>query len=143
MPTTSPPPPSKYRGATILDLDLPPALSTYPTTRISSAMALAYDRDYSQLTVISATTKKLLGYVTMAQLQAGDPNGPVSSVMTRFDRRRSKGYTVITPDTGLDELERFFEGEEFAVVTDADRRWVLGVATRGDLDEWAKRRVLV
>lgn len=79
----------------------------------------------------------------MAQLQAGDPNGPVSSVMTRFDRRRSKGYTVITPDTGLDELERFFEGEEFAVVTDADRRWVLGVATRGDLDEWAKRRVLV
>lgn len=43
----------------------------------------------------------------------------------------------------MDELERFLEKEEFAVVTDLERRWVLGIATRGDLAEYAKRRGLV
>lgn len=49
-------------------------------------------------------------------------------------------------DTGLGELEGFFEGEggggrqEFAVITDGERRFVLGVATRGDLEEFVRRR---
>lgn len=50
-------------------------------------------------------------------------------------------------DTPLEELEAFFEGtetggqkQEFAVVTDDDRRFVLGVATRSDLEEFVKRR---
>jgi hypothetical protein len=66
--------------------------------------------------------------------------------MTRFQRRGTK-YRVITMDTPLEELEAFFEGaatggqrQEFAVVTDEDRRFVLGVATRGDLEEFVKRR---
>lgn len=53
--------------------------------------------------------------------------------------------------TPLEELEEFFESEvggngerrekqEFAVVTDALRKFVLGVATRGDLEEFVKRR---
>lgn len=53
-------------------------------------------------------------------------------------------------ETPLEELERFFEGEtvggerrekqDFAVVTDASRKFVLGVATKGDLEEFVKRR---
>ena len=61
-------------------------------------------------------------------------------------------------DTPLEELERFFNGEfvtgsregegetqqrerqEFAVVTDASRKFVLGVATREDLEQFVKRR---
>lgn len=51
-------------------------------------------------------------------------------------------------ETPLEELEGFFSGEgvaggqtqEFAVVTDAARRFVLGVATRGDLEEFVRRR---
>jgi hypothetical protein len=72
--------------------------------------------------------------------------------MARF-RRRGRRYTVITMQTPLEELEEFFEtapGEgpggseekrDFAVVTDAARRFVLGVATRADLEKFVERRV--
>ena len=56
-------------------------------------------------------------------------------------------------DTPLEELEQFFDGKpsdnnntnrneknQFAVVTDSDRKFVLGVATRADLEEFVKRR---
>lgn len=102
---------------------------------------MTYDRDYSQLTVIHPTTRALLGYVTTSALKsAPNPHGTVSEVMNRFDRRRVKGYKLITPETPLEELQDFFREEEFAVVTDQARRFVLGVATRGDLEEFLKRR---
>ena len=55
-------------------------------------------------------------------------------------------YKVITMDTPLEELEEFFDGrggggkQNFAVVTDERRKFVLGIATRADLDEFARRR---
>ena len=73
--------------------------------------------------------------------------------MLKFKRSRKEGggvYRVITLETGLEELEVFFDGEkvgetmqggqEFAVVTDGERRFVLGVATRADLEEFVRRR---
>lgn len=66
--------------------------------------------------------------------------------MHRF-QRRGRRYRVISMDTPLEQLEAFFEGaetggqkQEFAVVTDDNRRFVLGVATRADLEEFVKRR---
>ena len=65
--------------------------------------------------------------------------------MIKF-HRRGKKYRLITMDTPLEELEAFFDGDlrgeqqEFAVVTDPARRFVLGGATRGDLEEFVKRR---
>lgn len=66
--------------------------------------------------------------------------------MIKF-RRKGRVYKVITMDTPLEELEEFFRGgvdgngpQDFAVVTDASRRFVLGVATVKDLEEFAKRR---
>lgn len=74
------------------------------------------------------------------------PSDPITNAMTRFQRKGRK-YKVITMATPLEELEEFFEGgalggqkQEFAVVTDEARRFVLGVATRGDLEEFVKRR---
>lgn len=54
-------------------------------------------------------------------------------------------------ETPLEELEEFFESEiggngekrekqGFAVVTDGTRKFVLGVATKADLEEFVKRR---
>jgi hypothetical protein len=60
--------------------------------------------------------------------------------MHRFDRRKQKGYKLITPDTPLEELEDFLRGEQFAVVTDERRRFVLALATREDLEGFLKRR---
>lgn len=68
--------------------------------------------------------------------------------MQRF-ARKGKVYQLITPETSLEDLEDFFEGageggggekRDFAVVTDDDRKFVLGVATRADLDEFVERR---
>jgi hypothetical protein len=67
--------------------------------------------------------------------------------MTRF-QRRGRTYRVITMETPLEELEGFFRGgvvegpwkQDFAVVTDGNRRFVLGVATVQDLEEFVKRR---
>lgn len=77
------------------------------------------------------------------------PEDPLSRAMVRF-QRRGRRYTVITLATPLEELEAFFEGvgdgdgggqkQDFAVVTDEARRFVLGVATKADLEEFVKRR---
>lgn len=93
----------------------------------------------------------------------------VDRAMQRFRRRRKdRAYRVITMETPLEELEAFFNGEgtegtgegggadgaadgegegekrkqtqDFAVVTDGMRRFVLGVVTRADLEEFVKRR---
>lgn len=146
------------------DLDPPPALSTTPETPISSALLSAYERDFSHLTVLHPSTRSLLGYLSIPRLRSLLSNGtvtendPVKKAMQRF-RRKGRKYKVITIDTELEELEDFFEGrtdagsyedgsegiaqggkQDFAVVTDAPRKFVLGVVTRGDLEEFVRRR---
>lgn len=132
------------------DLDPPAALSLTPSDPISLALISAFERDYTHLTIVDGSTRALLGYIAIPQLQALLDAGKVQQsdeirkAMTRF--KRSKKYRVITMDTSLEELEEFFEGgstgqkQDFAVITDDRRRFVLGVATARDLEEFAKRR---
>jgi hypothetical protein len=134
-------PPSKYRYSAIDDLQLPPALSVTPSTPLSSALTMALEREYSQLTVISPEQRKLLGYLDVPLVMEQLDNRPqskapdegegrraeggqraerdqellVKDVYTRFDRRKSVGYTVITPDTSLDVLEEFLTHQKFAI----------------------------
>ncbi|MCJ1446238.1 MAG: hypothetical protein MMC23_006743 [Stictis urceolatum] len=141
----------KYRGATVEDLDPPPALSCKPHDPISSALMNAYERDYTHLTVVSAETRALLGYLNIPRLKELLKEGKVAETdavekaMQKF-RRKGRVYTVITMDTPLEELETFFEDntsgakQDFAVVTDWSRRFVLGVATKWDLEEFVRRR---
>lgn len=150
-PSIYPHKPTNNSQAVIEDLDLSPALSCTPTDPISSALLSAFERDYTHLTVISASTRALLGYLSIPHLKILLDTGKVteadevSKAMVKF-RRRGKVYKVITMETPLEELEMFFNGaeggerQEFAVVTDARRRFVLGVATRGDLEEFARKR---
>lgn len=141
-----------YIQATVEDLDPPPALSTSPYTPLSAALMAAYERDYTHLTVLSPTDKSLLGYISIPHLQsllkAGTvkDSDPVENAMIKF-KRKGKKYRLITMETPLEELERFFEGEglkgeeqDFAVVTDGGRRFVLGVATKEDLVKFLDRR---
>lgn len=119
-------------------------------------MLASYERDYSHLTVISSTKRSLLGYLNIPRLKEMLKEGtvkesdPVSAAMQRFNRKRGT-YQTITMETPLEELEQFFESErdpnggvrekqQFAVVTDAARKFVLGVATKADLEEFVKRR---
>ena len=146
---------NKYRGAAVVDLDLAPALSTSPTTSLEEAMLSASSHDYSHLTVLSETTRSLLGYLPISRLKSLfeskqlQPSDPVSKAMVKFQRRGNKKYEVITMETELWELEGFFENlgslatgtkQDFAVVTDGGRKFVLGVVTKGDLQEFVRRR---
>ena len=111
----------------------------------------AYERDYTHLTVVSEDTRALLGYLNIPRLKQLLKDGsvkdsdPVAAAMQKF-RRKGNIYRIITMDTPLEELEAFFSGEiggnrqDFAVVTDGSRRFVLGVATHADLEEFLKRR---
>lgn len=121
----------------------------------------ALERDYTHLTVISHQNRALLGYLSIPKLQSllndgkVTPADRVEDAMTRF-RRKGTTYQVITKDTPLIELEAFFNGtategggqdsadvrtpQEFAIVTDPSRRFVLGVATKADLEEFVRRR---
>ncbi|KAI3323457.1 hypothetical protein HD806DRAFT_88130 [Xylariaceae sp. AK1471] len=144
---------SRYRGATVQDLEPPAALSLNPNDPISLALLSAFERDYTHLTIVDSETRALLGYIAIpalqAQLDSGvvKPEDPLSRAMVRF-QRKGRRYTVITMTTPLENLEAFFEGvgdsqgqkQDFAVVTDEARRFVLGVATRADLEEFVKRR---
>jgi hypothetical protein len=136
----------------VQDLEPPSALSLTPSDPISLALISAFERDYTHLTIIDTATRALLGYIAIpalqAQLDAGRvrPEDPLSAAMVRFQRRGRK-YRVISMATPLEELEEFFERggadgqrQDFAVVTDEARRFVLGVATRDDLEEFVKRR---
>lgn len=138
--------------AAVEDLNPPAALSLTPTDPISLALTLAFEREYTHLTIVDSETRALLGYIAIPQLQAMldaakvKAEDPISAAMTRFQRKGNK-YKVITMDTPLEELEEFFAGgvtggqkQEFAVVTDERRRFVLGVATVQDLEEFVKRR---
>jgi CBS domain-containing protein len=146
---------NKYRGATVADLELAPALSTSPSTSLEEAFLSASSHDYSHLTVLSENTRSLVGYLPVSKLKTLfeskqlQPEDPVEKAMVRFRRRSQNKYQVITMETELWELEGFFENvgdyatghkQDFAVVTDGGRKFVLGVVTRGDLDEFVKRR---
>ncbi|THH08172.1 hypothetical protein EW145_g2883 [Phellinidium pouzarii] len=140
----------KYRGAVVEDLQLPPAFALPHSETIARAIELAYDRDFSHIPILSRE-RKPLGYLDVTALKAkweagqADPNDNVLKYMMKFKRGPSQTYTLITPDTPLNELEDFLKNNLFALasqfeVTDYDRKFVLAVATQGDLDTFISRR---
>ena len=146
---------AKYRGATVEDLQVPPAISVPRSTTIGSALRVALDHDYSQLPLVSDKNRKLLGYVQKdsleEQVKGGNSDKSVATIMTKFASSSSPSssaaaaaatYTVITPDTGLAELELFLQSHPFAFITDPGRAFVLGVATQEDLSKYVARRGL-
>jgi len=140
-------PADKYRGAVVEDLQLPPAFALPSDEPISRAVELAYDRDFSHIPVLDRR-RRPLGYLDVANLkekwEAGnaDPNDKVLKYMTKFKRNSSEPYTLITPLSSLADLEEFLKTNIFALVTDYDRKFVLGLATSQDLENFVTRRGL-
>ncbi|EIM82110.1 uncharacterized protein STEHIDRAFT_124912 [Stereum hirsutum FP-91666 SS1] len=140
------PPPDRYRGAVVEDLQLPPAFALPQDEDISRAIESAFDRDFSYIPVLDRK-RKPLGYIDVGALkkkwEAGEasPSDKVASFMTKFKRSvTTNPYTTITPDTPLTDLEGFLKQNIFALVTDYDRKFVLAVATSHDLETFVTRR---
>ncbi|KAI1314659.1 hypothetical protein EDD11_001912 [Mortierella claussenii] len=143
----------KYRAASVEDLQLPAAVTILPTATLGYALDLMLTREFSQLPVIHPTNRKLMGYISLTALTAllEDGQAPESDLVSKwmysFLKKNGKGksgtrstYETITPNTPLADLSKFFEKHSFAVVTDDDRRWCLGVATKYDLMTFLNRR---
>lgn len=135
----------RYRGAVVEDLQLPPAFALPISESIGRAIEMSYDRDFSHFPVLD-NHRRPLGYVEVAKLKQlweggkADPSDPVSEYMVRFKRRATRPYSVITPSSPLADLEAFFRSsDDFALVTDYDRKFVLGVATHADLENFVRR----
>ncbi|KAI0827038.1 hypothetical protein BC628DRAFT_1370500 [Trametes gibbosa] len=143
--SSSSPPSDKYRGAVVEDLQLPPAFALPSGEAIARAIEMAYERDFSHIPVLDQN-RKLLGYIDVASLKArweagkANPDDKVAQYMTKFKRTAATPYTIITPSTPLAELEDFLKRNIFAIVTDWDRKFVLGVATSQDLENFVSRR---
>ncbi|KAI0826464.1 hypothetical protein BC629DRAFT_82824 [Irpex lacteus] len=157
----------RYRGAVVEDLQLPPAFALPSDEAISRAIELAYERDFSQIPVLDRR-RKPLGYVDVPALktkwEAGQANpvrialrhgisarelnrpgsapqdDKVFKYTIKFRREPSQPYVVITPWTPLAELELFLQDKLFALVTDWDRKFVLAVVTKQDLENFVHRR---
>jgi cystathionine beta-synthase len=99
--------------ASVEDLQLPTAVTISPKAPISQALDLMLEREYSQLPVIHTSNKKLVGYVSLASVQAhfqsgvAKPDDLVEKWMYSFSKAASNGagkYQIITPDTSLVQL---------------------------------------
>ncbi|KAF9935619.1 hypothetical protein BGZ67_003257 [Mortierella alpina] len=141
----------KYRAASVEELQLPAAVTVPPTATVGYALDLMMTREFSQLPVLSPTNRKLMGYISLTSLTTLLEEGQaqesdlVSKWMYSFLKKNKQGgprstYETITPMTPLADLAKFFEKHSFAVVTDDDRRWCLGVATKYDLMTFLNRR---
>ncbi|KAG0220476.1 hypothetical protein BGX31_010987 [Mortierella sp. GBA43] len=140
----------KYRAASVEELQLPAAVTVPPTATVGYALDLMLTREFSQLPVINPTNRKLMGYISLTTLTnlmeegRAQESDLVSQWMFSFMKKSSRAgtstYQVITPNTPLSDLSKFFEKHSFAVVTDDQRRWCLGVATKYDLMTFLNRR---
>ncbi|KAJ2550798.1 hypothetical protein EV175_003933 [Coemansia sp. RSA 1933] len=152
----------QYRAASIEDLQLPAAVTVSQNDTMGCAIELMAENDFSQVPVTSAN-RRLIGYLTLSAAQTLSENGtarlqdPVKQFMLRFSGGPAttssgsgsrgpvsssirKQYWLITPETPLSELARFFETHTVAFVTDESRKFCLGIATKQDLISFLGRR---
>ncbi|KAJ2782792.1 hypothetical protein H4R18_002064 [Coemansia javaensis] len=149
----------QYRGASIEDLQLPASVAVSEDDPMGAAIAVMAENDFSQVPV-TGPARRLVGYLTLAAAQAlvdsgaATPDQPVRRFMLRFSGHVSspgaatgssssttpRQYWLITPETPLSELSRFFETHSVAFVTDASRKFCLGIATKQDLIGFLARR---
>lgn len=159
---------SDYRGATVEDLDIRPAISINPSTRLDRAMEVAFENEFTYLPVIHETNKRLLGVLHVGALNSDTfTNGALKPIAknhmlwfsqaarqkhtdetlkptplnTKILRPRGKQYQVLTPMTPLEQLAAFFNaGNFFAIITNGEGSLVYGVVTPDDLLKYEQAR---
>ncbi|PVU85398.1 hypothetical protein BB560_007035 [Smittium megazygosporum] len=151
----------KYRAASVEDLQLPAAISVLESTTLGTVLSLMLERDFSHIPII-AKNKKLVGYISRSIIEVLLNMGHASledsvgihmhsfisnsntskngSNKEKSNKSKTSTYKIITPETPLVELAKFFEHHSFAFVTDINRKFCLGVVTKQDLIHFVERR---
>jgi cystathionine beta-synthase len=154
--------------AKVSALRLKPITTVTANSPCETAIEVMRDRGFDQLPVLAPTGRKLVGLVTLgnvlSRLTHGRASGqsPVSEVMFDFSKiaevvtdprdltkmgskplPRSRQFIEITMDTPLSVLNRFFEWNSAAVVTEKDASGAmkpLAIVTKVDLLSWMLHR---
>ncbi|KAI5310095.1 cystathionine beta-synthase, partial [Ascosphaera atra] len=156
-----------FSGATVRALGLKSVTTVTTTTPCSAAIDIMHEKSYDQLPVLEATNgNSLVGLVTLGNILSRLTHGrasresPVKDVMFNFtkmsevitdirelkdvesakdQKKKHKKFIEITYDTPLSFLNRFFEWNSAAVITEKDDKGVMkpvAVATKVDLLTW-------
>ncbi|KAG0168073.1 hypothetical protein DFQ28_005359 [Apophysomyces sp. BC1034] len=134
-----------YGNATVASLGLKKAISTSEDTTCKDAIELMQKNGFDQLPVTKDSHLK--GLLTMghalARIASGraKPSSPVSEIMFHFNLHEHRKFKVITVDTPLDQLTRFFETNASAVVTSEDGLELKHVVTKVDLLSYLVKHV--
>lgn len=155
-----------YGDATIRDLRLKPVQTVSTDQIVDEAIELMRDRGYDQIPVTSAKTRKLVGMLTLGNCLSYLSSGrvsitsPVKDVMFSFAstdvvrplenfQKLTEGeegrrqYVEITMNTPLRALDRFFQWNAAAIVTqraDDGKLEAKAVVTKVDLLVWIVRQ---
>ncbi|KAI1781316.1 cystathionine beta-synthase [Hypoxylon cercidicola] len=155
-----------YAGETIRSLRLKPVISVTANSLCSEAIETMRDKGFDQLPVLASAGGKLVGLVTLGNLLSYVSRGrasaqsPVKDVMFDFskidevvtDPREGKGskgrkFVEITLDTPITELNKFFQWNSAAIVTEPSQGKAkalskpVAVVTKVDLLTWMVKQV--
>lgn len=161
----------QFDGAKVKALHLKPIITIPSDSSCVTAIEIMREKGFDQLPVLSKV-HRLVGLVTLgnilSRLTHGRATGesPVSDAMFDFSKlsevitdprdsaqiertytkpsgkNKSRKFIEITPETSLFALNRFFEWNSAAVVTEKDEQGVMrptSVATKVDLLTWLVR----
>ncbi|KAJ2680686.1 hypothetical protein IWW39_006414, partial [Coemansia spiralis] len=147
----------QYRAASIEDLQLPAAVTVAENDSMGVAISLMAENDFSQVPVTGSGRRligylTLSAAQTLIDNGTATRSMPVRQFMLRFAGQATRApstdslqrgggaaaamagntsarrqYWLITPETPLSELARFFETHSVAFVTDASRKFCLGI----------------
>ncbi|KAK3112720.1 cystathionine beta-synthase [Teratosphaeriaceae sp. CCFEE 6253] len=132
-----------YGAATIADLRLKPVSTVPSTATVDETIELMRDRGFDQIPVLSPSTRRLVGLVTLGNCLSYlsssrvSITSPVSEVMFDFGRldevralekhasltegdESKREFVEITTQTSLRALERFFVWNAAAIVTERE-----------------------
>ncbi|KAF9575738.1 hypothetical protein EC968_001929 [Mortierella alpina] len=137
----------QWGGATVADLHLKAAVTVTSTSLCREAILLMEQNGFDQLPVVSATSGRLLGLVTLGNLLSRIASGRVQTEShvqdVMFKSQNAGAYTIeITDETPLEELTTFFEKNAAGVVTDQGGLKVKAVITKVDLVSYLVKKVI-
>ncbi|GMM34757.1 cystathionine beta-synthase [Saccharomycopsis crataegensis] len=143
----------EFDNKTIKELSLKPVVSVSLNEKVSKVIKILQTNGFDQLPVLDASNKKLLGLITLSSLlknlskRTVTLNDSISSIFLDFRSLKDfdKSYDInkeskfskrkfqaITLDTKLSSLNKFFETNSAAIVTD-DKLVPIHVVTKVDL----------
>ncbi|KAF3491143.1 cystathionine beta-synthase [Arthroderma uncinatum] len=156
----------RFAGAKVKALRLKPVTTVSASSSCSAAIETMREKGFDQLPVLASQSRRLVGLVTLGNILSwisrgrATGNSPVSDVMFDFSKiseivtdprnlgklpkteaegSKRREFVEITMDTPLSVLNRFFEWNSAAVVTEKDESGnmkPLAVATKVDLLTW-------